>query len=133
MVLFLAIATTQDRRESNEDINRVHVDADWLIDRVEMQAVLGLLHYLLRVVQKEHAEENQSSVNRHRVQAQAQLRSRWQESTANWRSEHNAQADRQWPAHIQELFARCSGSNKTEATDDACGVPGCFQHDRAAK
>jgi len=133
MTLFLAISTTQDRRESNEDINRVHVDADRLIDRVEMQAVLGLLHYLLRIVQKEHAEKNQSPVNRHRVQAQAQLCSRWQESTTNRRSEHNAQTDRQWPAHVQKLFARCRGSDKTETTDDACGVPGCFQHDRTTQ
>ena len=53
-----------------------------MVDGIEMSHGLSMVHYFLRVIQQKHAEENQTTVDAQRIQAQPKPCSWWQEHTS---------------------------------------------------
>ena len=80
--LLLCTTAGEYNGHADEDVDGVHVDGDGVVDGVEVWRRLGVLHNLLRVVQQEHAEEDQATVDRYRVEANAQSGGRRQEHAA---------------------------------------------------
>mmetsp|Transcript_14402 Transcript_14402/g.56656 ORF Transcript_14402/g.56656 Transcript_14402/m.56656 type:complete len:202 (+) Transcript_14402:149-754(+) len=123
-----AVASLHDLEHGHEEVDRVDVDAEAVVDGVELLLVAGVAHHLLRVVEDKEAEHSRAAIYRNVVEQ----RRGGEPHAAQARRQHNAESDRSRTAVRKEGVVRRRRAHQRQSAHDSAGGSSSLHDNRSS-